>query len=219
MTEITVPSPVSTHVPEHLPADVPTSSKDAAWASFIVPIEKQALIGFCQDVSRLLRINPYLEFEKWEACGDNLYQMSALNLSNDPPVNIDNKLQVVSQDDGVLIKYIGGLKSSTKFKIEAADKGSKITIIEDYESLNEQERQGRLDEVDKSLTKWAEDIQAYLVRWKRWSWFLPWRWYMKKVWQPMKPTARRIAYMLLWISVIEVALIGLGVAIYFVEYG
>ena len=34
----------------------------------------------------------------------------------------------------------------------------------------------------------------------------------------MKPTARRITYILLWITVVEIALIALGVAIYFVEY-
>ena len=196
----------------------PTSSKDAAWASFNAPLEKQVLIEFFQDVNRLFRINPYLEFQHWKACGKNCYQLSARNLSNEPPLDIDHQLQVEPQPDGILIRYSGSLKSSTTFKIEEADQGSKVTIIEDYEGLNENDRQDRLHEVDKSLTKWAEDIQEYLIRWKRWSWFAPWRWYMKKVWQPMKPSARRITYMLLWISLIEVSLIGLGVAIYLAEY-
>jgi len=34
----------------------------------------------------------------------------------------------------------------------------------------------------------------------------------------MKPTARRITYMLLWISLVEIALLTLGVGIYFFEY-
>jgi hypothetical protein len=34
----------------------------------------------------------------------------------------------------------------------------------------------------------------------------------------MKPAGRRITYMLLWITVVEFALIALGVGIYFVEY-
>ncbi|MDH5516306.1 MAG: hypothetical protein OEY36_00630 [Gammaproteobacteria bacterium] len=196
----------------------PTDSKDAAWVSFKTPMERQLLIDFCQDVSRLFRINPYLEFEKWQSCGDNCYQLTARNLSNDPPLDLDNKLQIEPREDGVHISYHDGLKSSTTFKIESVSEGSKVTIIEDYETLNESERQARLHEVDKSLTKWAEDIQAYLVRWKRWSWFAPWRWYMRKIWQPMKPTARRITYMLLWISLIEIVVIALGVSIYFVEY-
>lgn len=196
----------------------PTASKDAAWASFITPLDKQALIEFCQDVQRLFRINPYLEFKHWNVSSKNCFQLAARNFSNEPPIDTELQLEVEPQPDGMLIRYTGSLKSSTTFIIEEADQGSKLTIIEDYEALNEQERQERLNEVDKSLTKWAEELQLYLIRWKRWSWFAPWRWYMKKVWQPMKPSARRITYMLLWISLIEVSLIAMGVAIYFAEY-
>ena len=41
---------------------------------------------------------------------------------------------------------------------------------------------------------------------------------MKRIWQPMKPMGRRITYILLWITVVELALIALGTAIYFVEF-
>ncbi len=41
---------------------------------------------------------------------------------------------------------------------------------------------------------------------------------MKRVWQPMKPSGRRITYMLLWISLVEIALIALGAGIYWSEY-
>ncbi|MEJ2114716.1 MAG: hypothetical protein P8X88_01360, partial [Gammaproteobacteria bacterium] len=70
----------------------------------------------------------------------------------------------------------------------------------------------------KSLQKWAEEIQNYLIYWQRWSWFLPWRIYKKHIWIFMKPAARRISFMLIFISLIEVALIGLGVIIYSIEY-
>ena len=65
---------------------------------------------------------------------------------------------------------------------------------------------------------WAEYLQRYLLMWVRWRRFGMWRWYMRRVWQPMKPASRRITYILLWISVVEIALIALGVAIYFIEY-
>ena len=196
----------------------PTNSNDAAWASFKTPLDKNSLLVFCQDVDRLFRINPYLEFTKWQAIDDDRYQFQARNLSHNPPTDIELELQVEPQLDGVRIKYDRGLKSSTTFKIEAVPEGTQLTIIEDYDRVDEKERETRLDEVDKSLVKWAEDIQAYLIRWKRWSKFTPWRWYMTRVWQPMKPSARRITYMLLWISLVEVTLIALGVAIYFVEF-
>ena len=96
--------------------------------------------------------------------------------------------------------------------------GSNLTIIDSYDTLTTAERMQRLNEVDKSLVKWAEDIQQYLIQWNRWSKFTPWRWYMKYIWQPMKPSARRITYMLLWISLAEISLLLLGAAIYVIEF-
>ncbi|MDH3980854.1 MAG: hypothetical protein OEU91_10145 [Gammaproteobacteria bacterium] len=191
---------------------------DAAWASFRTPLDKSSLLDFCRDIERLLRINPYLEFGKWESCGDNCYRFQGRNLSQAPPFDFDLKLQVESRPDGLQFRYDGGLKSSTTFSVKGIAGGSELTITEDYGALAEEERKTRLHEVDKSLVKWSEDLQAYLVLWNRWRWFPPWRFYMRRVWQPMKPVARRITYILLWISLVEVALIALGVAIYFVEY-
>jgi len=64
----------------------------------------------------------------------------------------------------------------------------------------------------------AHSRQENLINWQRWSRFRVWRWYMRRVWQPMKPAGRRITYIPLWISVVEFALIAMGVAIYLVEY-
>ena len=197
---------------------VRADSGDVAWASFRTPLDKSSLLDFCQDIERLLRINPYLEFGKWESCGGGCYRFHGRNLSQDPPFDFDLKLQVVAQPDGLQIRYQGGLKSSTTFSVTDTAEGSELTITDDYGALAEQERKARLHEVDKSLVKWSEDLQAYLVSWKRWGWFAPWRFYMRRIWQPMKPAARRITYILLWISLVEIALIALGVGIYFVEY-
>jgi hypothetical protein len=192
--------------------------QDAAWASFIVPLPVNKVIEFCQDITRLLRINPYLEFSDWKDCGNNCYQFKGRNLSQEPAFEIDQQLKCTPQQDGVLIEYTSGLKTSTRIRVENHDNRSKITLTEEYATLSESEKKQRLHEVDKSLVKWAEEIQAYLLHWKRWSWLMPYRWYMKYIWQPMKPVARRITYIILIISVIEVALIMLGVAIYFAEY-
>jgi hypothetical protein len=195
-----------------------TESGDVAWASFRTPLDKSSLLDFCQDIERLFRINPYLEFGKWESCGDGCYRFQGRNLSQDPPFDFDLKLHVVAQPNGLQMRYEGGLKSSTTLSIKGTDEGSELTVTEDYGALAEQERKARLHEVDKSLVKWSEELQAYLVSWKRWRWFPPWRFYMRRIWQPMKPVARRITYILLWISVVEIALIVLGVGIYLVEY-
>ena len=72
--------------------------------------------------------------------------------------------------------------------------------------------------MDRSLTTWAGDLQKFLINWKRWRGFAPWRLYMRRVWQPMKPMGRRIAYIFWWITLVEILLILLGIGIYWAEY-
>jgi len=95
------------------------------------------------------------------------------------------------------------VKKKTVLQFEPSAEGSRLTIIDDYAGLSEKQRQEHLHEVDKSLNNWADYLQRYLVLWQRWSRFTLWRWYMCRVWQPMKPTGRRITYILLWITVLE----------------
>ncbi len=196
----------------------PKEERDQAWASFLTPLSPAELTAFCQDVERLFRINPYLELERWEPAGQRSWRVKGRNLSQQPPFAIDLVLHAEPQPDGLLVRYDGGLKASTRFLVEPEGEGSKLTIVDDYALLDEAERRARLGEVDKSLVKWAEELQAWLLRWRRWSGVAPWRWYMRRVWLPMKPAGRRITHILLLISLVELALIGLGAAIYLVEY-
>ena len=196
----------------------PIDVEDAAWVSFKTPLTPEQLIEFCRDVHRLLRINPYLEFSQWQVLSENHFYLQAINSSTKEKIQLDTNIKVEQTDDGLRLIYDNGLKSTTTFKIEQDELGSTLTIIDTYDTVDENEREQRLDEVDKSLIKWAQDIQLYLVRWRRWSKYSFWRWYMNRIWLPMKPSARRITYMLLSISLVEVSLILLGAAIYTVEY-
>ncbi|NOY66439.1 MAG: hypothetical protein GXP13_03400 [Gammaproteobacteria bacterium] len=195
-----------------------TPTDDVAWASIKTPLAVNELMTFCRDIERLFRINPLLEFKNWEIMGENQYRFVGKNISQETPFEFEIDLDINELNDGYKIEYSNGIKSSTVLKIESITEGSKLTITDYYDGLSEKERQLHLDEVDKSLVVWAKYLQKYLMTWKRWSGFAPWRWYMRRIWQPMKPMGRRITYMLLWISVVEVVLIALGVAIYWVEY-
>ena len=194
------------------------SAEDAAWAAVNTPLSVGDLKQFSLDIERLFRINPMLEFNSFKSLGNNRYTMSGRNISQEGAFDFDVSFQVTELEDGLRIDYDNGIKSSTVVKIEEAPTGSKLTITDHYERLAAEDREKHLDEVDRSLIRWAEYLQQFLVMWKRWHRWGPWRWYMRRVWQPMKPMARRITYILLWISVVEVALIALGVAIWFVEY-
>lgn len=197
---------------------VPSESQDAAWASIQTPLDSSALNAFCLDIERLFRINPYLEFETWEQRAENQYHFSGRNSSQEPAFEFALDLEVEPLPDGLVIRYAQGLKKSTTLQIEPENNGSKLTITEDYSGSSEAERNDRLQEVDKSLTRWAGDLQSFLVTWHRWSRLSLWRWYMRRIWQPMKPTGRRIVYMFIWISFVEVALIALGAGLYWSEY-
>lgn len=196
----------------------PVTAEDAAWASVNTPLSVEQLSEFCQDIERLFRINPMLEFQQWQRLDDARYLSVSRNSSQETPFELETELTVSPLSDGFKIEYSNGIKTSTTIKIAPTPEGSKLTLIDCYEGLSEEDRQQRLGEVDKSITTWASYLQRYLVLWKRWSGVALWRWYMRRIWQPMKPTGRRITYMLLWISVVEVALIALGVGIYFAEY-
>lgn len=191
---------------------------DAAWASVNTPLTPVQLELFCHDIERLFRINPMLEIKEWQTLGENRYRINTCNISQQPPFELESDIEVIKTDLGLLITYSKGIKNTTTFKIEAAESGSKLTIIDNYDGLSEQQRQNQLNEVDKSIVTWAHYLQKYLISWNRWSRIPIWRWYMRRIWQPMKPSGRRITYMLLWISAFEIILIMLGVTIYYLEF-
>ena len=196
----------------------PPVAEDAAWASVNTPLSVADLTTFCRDIERLYRINPMLEFQHFKTLGQQRYAYAGRNVSQETPFEFDYTFTVKELPDGIQVDYDQGVKSKTVFKIEPATEGSKLTITEYYERLPVEEREQHLHEVDKSLVVWANYLQRFLITWSRWSRFALWRWYMRRIWQPMKPTARRITYILLWITVVEIALIILGVGIYFAEY-
>ena len=180
------------------------SDGDSAWATVVVPMQAAALIEFCQDVERLIKINPMLYLEAWSDEGDGHHRMRGRNTSQQPGFEFDIGLRGERRDDGVEIFYAEGLKTTTRVQVEARGQEATLTIIEDYSGTDEEERRARINEVDKSLVPWAAALLEFLLRWKRWSRFPPWRWYMKWVWLRMNPSGRRITYMLLWVTFAEI---------------
>jgi hypothetical protein len=177
--------------------------EDGAWASVNVPLTAhQCLVLFRNNIELLFRINPLYEVEECVAKEGDHYRFTGRNLSNDQEIATD--LAVTEIEQGIKIEYTDQLKESTLFTVEDIPEGAKITLTESYAPITLEERKARLDEVDKSLVPWARYLQEYLVMWNRWSWCAPWRWYMQKVWASMKPSARRITYMLLWITFAEI---------------
>lgn len=201
-------------------------SQDAAWAILHTPLSTDELKLFCQDIERLFRINPMLNFKTWQQVSPNRYYFTGQNISQQPPFEFELILTSKQLPGGIQIDYEQGLKARTTFTIEPVSKSddgafknqSKLIITDFYDGFPENERKQQLHHVDKSITVWANDLQRYLTGWKKWSRFGLWRWYMRHIWQPMKPMGRRITAILFWVTFFEVALILLGVGVYYLEY-
>lgn len=195
-------------------ADTP---RDASWVIVDTPLSLPALREFCADIERLHRINPYLEFERWQRIGADSIHARFRNLSNQQIMALDLRIERESDDAFALI-YRAGIKARTRFVLEPAGTGSRLTITDDYAGLPPAEREQRLHEVDKSLTAWGWALHEYLRREQRWGGWVLWRWYMRRLWLPMTPRARRITYMLVLLTVAEMALILLVATIYWIEF-
>jgi len=190
--------------------------RDASWVIVDTPLSLPALREFCADIERLFRINPYLEFQHWQPTGADRIHAKFRNLSNQQMAELDLRVERESEDAFALI-YRAGIKARTRFVLEAAGAGSRLTITDDYAGMPPAEREQRLHEVDKSLPAWGWALHEYLRRERRWGGCAPWRWYMRRWWLPMTPRARRITYMLVLLTAAELVLVLLVATIYWIE--
>ena len=194
----------------------PQESEDAAWVTIETPFDAAELRMFLEDVERLYRINSLLVFEDWRQIGPGRYSLRAKNLSNDRW--LETELDVESTDAGITVRYSEGLRTATVFRVEPqAGNTAKLIVTDDYAGTSLAEREARIGEVDKSLIQWGMSLHRYLQRWKRWSWVPGWKFYMRRVWQPMKPMARRITFILIVVTLAEFIVFLFVFAIFWLE--
>ncbi len=194
----------------------PVPSRDAAWVTVPVPQDAGTLARLCRDVEVLYRVNPYSYFSVWKQTGPASYHAEFENQSNQQKLVLDFEV-APGPGPGFTVNYAGGLKKRTLFTIEPAAAGSRLIITDDYEGLTTEERAARSAEADKSLHAWGVALRAYFLRLKRWSWLPGWRWYIRRVWIPMKPSARRIVWLFYLITVAEFFFFLFVLLIYLIE--
>ncbi|MGQ0525389.1 MAG: hypothetical protein ACT4P8_17215 [Betaproteobacteria bacterium] len=187
------------------------AEQDAAWVAIDAPLPPSRLAQFCRDVERLYRINPYLEFRRWHATAGGA-EVAFRNLSNGRDFEATLTFVPLAEFE-FAVRYDRGIKRETRFRIEPHVRGSHLVITDVYASGPRPD----LGEVDRSLHAWGSALREYLEREARWGRWRAWRWYMRRVWVPMKPAARRITYIILLVTVAEIALLALVMAIYWAE--
>lgn len=178
------------------------NSQDIAWVEIKIPFNIKWLKKFIKDLERLYKINSLMEFKHWQKTAKNTYTIKGKNLSNNQIFS--NSITIEKKNNKTIINYKSGIKLITIIEVKAVDEDNSILkIVDDYGKLANSKKQQRLNEVDKSLNAWANDIFKYCYAWKRYAKIPLWQWYMTKVWQPMKPSSRRITKMIIIVTVLE----------------
>lgn len=191
--------------------------RDAAWVVLETPLPAAALAAFCRQLETLYRINPFLEFETWQQSAPHGFHAVLRNHSNGQRMVLDARVTRESER-AWRIDFAAGLKTRTRFEVEPTPGGSRLSITDEYRPAAADDAVADR-EVDRSLHAWGVALKAYLERDWRWGWLPGYRSFMRGVWLPMKPAARRITFLVLVIGVADIALVALGFAIYWLEAG
>lgn len=187
-------------------SDREDEDRDAAWVLVPTPLSRDQLQGQLQNLERILRLNSGIDIHEWQPLAEDRVRLRGHNLTNDCPLLVE--IRLYPDPNGWHLEYSDGLKTETRLAIEAGTGNSaQLRITDDYSGHPLEERRARLAEVDRSLPLWGRDLARYFRAWNRWSWFPPWRWFMDLVWIPMRPLARRITRLILWISLGELLLL------------
>jgi len=197
------------------------TKNDFARVEISTPFNNAWLKDFLKDPQRILRINSQLEFSTFEKMNNDSWHMTGKNLSNKQDFDIHFKTK--ETPSGIRLDYTddsSGLKNSTEITIKHADNNTHTLVItDDYSGTSEEQRKQRIAEVDSSIVQWANDLHRYFRQWKRWSWLPGWKPYMLKFWQKMKPSARRISFMLFAITLAEFVIFLFVFLIFWLELG
>ena len=191
--------------------------EDAAWIAVPTELPTDRLAWLVADPERMLRVNPCWVFESWSRPAQDRFSLRVRDTVHERTWAAEGYIEPL--DDGLRLHYDEGLKASTRFRVESGAEGTRLWVIDDYGRLSAEEREARLDEVDRSLPAWGGALERYLAGWQRWGKYRLWRWYTERVWRPMTPLARRVVRLLIWATVIEFAVFVLLVAVLSVESG
>ena len=203
-------------------ASTDETQKNTAWVTIEIPAPPSKVFNFLQNTERLFRLNPYLDISKWEEISvGKQFHLKALNEMNGVAYDLVITLESIQPDASIFLSYNKGLKRALEIMLQPGAKGSILTLREHYHEPggNEENQKEQLKEVDHGLTPWASSIREYLLGLERWGGFWPYRWYHERFWLSMRPTHRRIARMLIWVTVLEFVVFLFIFTIYWLERG
>ncbi|MDW3096110.1 MAG: hypothetical protein R8G33_10595 [Gammaproteobacteria bacterium] len=173
---------------------------NAAWVRIKTNLDVKTLFEFCQQVERLFRLNPYLIFNHWQQNAKTSITAVWENHSNKKVYQIDTCIELEIKDNEICAKYQSGVKSETYFIVEPSGQSADLVIIDRYRSSGNDS----LDEVDKSIHAWGKGLHKFFKQYSRLR-HIPYSEYIiDKYWIRLTPMARRIIYILLVVTAVEI---------------
>ncbi|MDH5178736.1 MAG: hypothetical protein OEZ39_15045 [Gammaproteobacteria bacterium] len=195
---------------------IPVAEDEVAWVTIQTTLSHEQLVTLCHDIEVMFRLNPYYRFSAWKQTGQDGIHVQFKNESTQQDHNL--QLQIGDKNDaGCTVYYSHGLKKRTIFAVQRAESGSNLVILDEYEKLSLGEEDPRMAEVDKSLTAWGAAIRRYIIRQQRYGKIPGWRWYIRRLWLPMNPSARRVVWFIWLISIFELGVFLFALLIYIIE--
>ena len=188
----------------------PRNLKNAAWVVIPTRLTTAVLFNFCRDIERVFRLNPYLKIISWRERNANKYEIELENYSNEQVIEVSAQIKVEELQNELQLNYSSGIKNKTYFIVEETDRGAQLMIVDDYGESNQQV----VEQVDKSLSAWGNALERFFAAYKLVRHF-PWadkiinRWWIR-----LNPSGRRIIYILMVITAIELLALLLFVILY-----
>jgi hypothetical protein len=198
----------------------PAAQDNSAWVTLEVPASPAELFVFLQNIERLFHLNPYLDIKQWvESEAGRRFHLQAMNEMNGVHYDLDINVESNEPDSRLKLRYSQGLKAALEITLQGAGSPDKtiLTLREHYHQPTPEQREQQLKEIDHSLIPWGNAILAYVRGLRRWAWFWPYRWYREKFWLGMRPTHRRIAGMIGWVTLLEFVVFLFVFIIYWLE--
>lgn len=177
---------------------------NAAWVDIELPQPPQTVLAELRDIGRFLRLNPYLDIRSLERQPEGQgYRLEALNEMNGLAVSCGLTFQETGSN-GFRLRYDNGLKLATEVTAEARGEGKgEGSILHVRETYRQPESDAQLAEADRSLTPWGVALRRHFLGQARWGRWRLYRWWRERIWLPMSPRERRIAWLIAWATLIE----------------
>lgn len=207
--------------------NIAEAGEDSAWVSMVLPLSPDEVYTFIQKIERLFRLNPHLEIKSWQEDAPGRVfpgkqiRVDTLNEMNGMQQNMIMSVGDVQPDGAFSLSYGSGLKQATVFTVQGLTQASSLLVVKELypAEISATEREARLNEVDKSLVPWGTAIRSYFLRRTRWGWLPFFNWLQDTFWLGMAPRHRRIARLLIWITVLEFVVFLFVFVIYWLELG